>query len=278
MKIPQAIKALSLVKEPSLGPYPPLGFIAVADAELGNGDYFGLYWPLGKENSEPVVCDMIHDESMLSLEFSNVDVFVKWLELNDYERDEQEVDDDACASTIFHKAQQLYRNNSVEPAIELLEQACHCFGEISEYWFALATQSRRIGNDERAAQAALKAFQANWMFGCPEQGVIAMLKNPRYQEYLQGDPVISRMAQMEFDFGGQKHNPIYPLLKECVNDYFNANQPVQALLLYQNYAYMMRAETSSFQERYEFDLSSWQSEFGALCAEHLGSDRKFSQL
>ncbi|MEI8381382.1 MAG: hypothetical protein WCJ09_14740 [Planctomycetota bacterium] len=85
MKAPSEIDALSLAGEDagSGGAYPSLGFRAVWDAELGNGDYFGLYWPYGREDREPIVCDMLHDEWSLVVAFSNAGTFVKWVKLND---------------------------------------------------------------------------------------------------------------------------------------------------------------------------------------------------
>ncbi len=80
MKMPSQIERLSMGGGDVGGIYPPLGFLPVLDAELGNGDYFGLYWPYGRESCEPLVCDMLHDESRVALAFSSVPVFVAWLE------------------------------------------------------------------------------------------------------------------------------------------------------------------------------------------------------
>ncbi|EKR7173591.1 tetratricopeptide repeat-containing protein, partial [Escherichia coli] len=30
------------------GPFPPNGFTVLTDAAYGNGDCFGLYWPIGQ--------------------------------------------------------------------------------------------------------------------------------------------------------------------------------------------------------------------------------------
>lgn len=56
MKAPAQIDALSLAGHDFAtgGAYPPLGFRPVLDAELGNGDYFGLYWPYGREGRDPI--------------------------------------------------------------------------------------------------------------------------------------------------------------------------------------------------------------------------------
>lgn len=74
MKPPQNIDALSLADDDvgANGIYPPLGFKSVWDAEPGNGDRYGLYWPYGKEDQDPIICDMIHDEWRLEVAFSSV--------------------------------------------------------------------------------------------------------------------------------------------------------------------------------------------------------------
>ena len=41
--------------------YPPAGFLAWPFGDLGNGDTYGFYWPIGKEDEEPVVALMSHD-------------------------------------------------------------------------------------------------------------------------------------------------------------------------------------------------------------------------
>lgn len=41
--------------------YPPVGFLPWAIGSLGNGDDYGYYWPVGKEDSDPLVALMSHD-------------------------------------------------------------------------------------------------------------------------------------------------------------------------------------------------------------------------
>ena len=55
MKVPEGMEELSLAEDGigAGGAYPPLGFKPFLEAELGNGDYFGLYWPYGREDREP---------------------------------------------------------------------------------------------------------------------------------------------------------------------------------------------------------------------------------
>ncbi|WP_425615099.1 hypothetical protein NA78x_004990 [Anatilimnocola sp. NA78] len=50
--------------------YPPNGFLPFLD--LGTGDYFGYYWPLGKESEEPLVAFSSHYAHSLIPEYSNL--------------------------------------------------------------------------------------------------------------------------------------------------------------------------------------------------------------
>jgi hypothetical protein len=50
--------------------YPPIGFFPFAG--IGNGDYHGFYWPIGRENGPPVVAFSSHDAYALIPEYSDV--------------------------------------------------------------------------------------------------------------------------------------------------------------------------------------------------------------
>ena len=147
---------------------------------------------------------------------------------------------------------------------------------MSEYWHALSSQSKRVGDIERSANAALKALNSNWVFGFPAQGVIRSLRSPQFREALNKDPIMQRIDEFELSFGGVKENSIYPIIYECIQEYLNNEQFIDGLMLYQNYGYMMYSETGAFQERYNFDLKSWQSDYSELCLSYLGDNRVFS--
>ena len=121
MKAPKQIDSLDLNCDNVGidGAYPPLRFIQVRDAELGNGDYYGLYWPYGRENQEPIVCDTLHDEWGLEVCFSSVLIFIKWLELNDWDRGDVEVEDPALVTSRFAEAKALLHNQPEEAITRL---------------------------------------------------------------------------------------------------------------------------------------------------------------
>jgi hypothetical protein len=43
------------------GEYPPPGYVAWNRLEVGNGDTYGFYWPMGREDGPPLVCTVEHD-------------------------------------------------------------------------------------------------------------------------------------------------------------------------------------------------------------------------
>jgi hypothetical protein len=271
VKRPSKIEALSL-GEADLGIggiYPPLGFLPVWDAEGGNGDYFGLYWPYGRENREPIVCDMLHDEWSITFAFSSVSVFLDWLEANDHERGDVEVEDPGSVVRRFEEAKALL-GSQPEAAVSVLREVCEAFPESSEYWYALATQLRRIGDSQGCHQAAVRAFAANWAFGLPPNGTLKLLQNARGQ---LDDPLVQRSGELSMGYGGSKENSNYRLLQECISAYLSSSTPLLGLLLNQNYGYVMSSETTAFQERHGFATESWIKEHRELCEKHLGDSR-----
>jgi tetratricopeptide (TPR) repeat protein len=276
MKPPTNIAQLSLHSvDYSLGPYPSLGFVPISEGELGNGDYYGLYWPMGRETAEPVVCDMYHDEWSLKLSFSSVEKFIEYLKLNDWQRGEIEVQDENFAPYYYRKAKLCFSDNNVEDAINYLSLAVESFPENCEYWFSLAGQLRRIGDHKKSLEAAVNAFVSNWAFELPPQNTLRMLQNKTARELLPDDPIVKRADELTQSFGGVKENANYPLLKDAVDEYLLQGENIKGLSLYQNYAYMMYTETSSFQDRYNFNLDAWREEYAQLCNEKLSDNRRY---
>lgn len=271
MKAPSQIDALSISDKEIIsdGTYPPLGFRPVWDAELGNGDYFGLYWPYGHEDREPIVCDMLHDEWGMKVSYSSVATFVEWLELNDWDRGNIEIDDKNFVGLRFQETKPLLSNNPDE-AVSKLRSICEDFPESTEYWYTLASQLRRLGDQPGCSAAAVRAFASNWAFGMPKEGTLQLLRNAKgkYEH-----PLVTRSEQLTLQFGGAKENTNYRLIKECVSEYLSSATPVIGLLLNQNYGYIMSMETKAFQDRSGFVAKEWLEEQCELCDRYLGDTR-----
>jgi hypothetical protein len=41
--------------------YPPPGYLPWNRLDVGNGDTYGFYWPLGREQQSPIVSTIMHD-------------------------------------------------------------------------------------------------------------------------------------------------------------------------------------------------------------------------
>lgn len=106
------------------GPFPPNGFTVLTDAAYGNGDCFGLYWPIGQEHKLPIVCETYHDEWRIVPAFSSIKKFEEWLEVND---------DDPHENGISIEDQDLQQISSVLLGNvfqrEGLMTHCHCYSE-----------------------------------------------------------------------------------------------------------------------------------------------------
>ena len=190
------------------GPFPPNGFTVLTDAAYGNGDCFGLYWPIGQEHKLPIVCETYHDEWRIVPAFSSIKKFEEWLEVNDDDPHENgiSIEDQDFAANLFRVARKCLSTGRLDDALPLLQRATEQLPEVSEYWLALAIQYRRCKKTEAAAQAALNAYLGNWAFGVPDNKVIHLLSQAADVPNFQDDPVIQCIKEQGLDlsFGGTK--------------------------------------------------------------------------
>ncbi|MEN7547556.1 tetratricopeptide repeat-containing protein [Rapidithrix thailandica] len=269
MKLPTRINKISPAYDLEVGVYPPSGFLQFDEANLGNGDYFGLYWEFGKEMQEPVVCEMIHDEGRIVPCFSSLDKFLEWYELNDFDWGEKEIVDQDFVYHYINKGNDYLKQNKPEQAIEKYKKSVQSLGEISENWFKLATQQKRIGNEVDFQQSILNAILSNWAIEFPSQNAIRLFKGLKPVSELNDHPLIRNREKLEFSFGGKKENNDYRVLRDIIDELGEREDFRSTLLLEQNYATMMYWETSAFQERYGFHLEEWKAKFKSDTEERL---------
>jgi tetratricopeptide (TPR) repeat protein len=219
---------------------------------------------------------MFHDEGRIEPAFSTLDVFSKWLKLNGGFRGKNKIDDDESYLTKLHRAQHALRQNMPEQTIEFLLQAKDQIPEISEVWLLLANQYFRLNNTDAAVNAALQAYCSTWSFGFSGNKVFQLLRRAARYNADASEPILKRIEILNVNFGGHKENNNYPIMKEIIKEYLDRN-PIFALKLHQNYAYMMQTETTAFRERYGYDIDRWRDEHANLCQQYLGSDRRFAR-
>ncbi len=75
--------------------YPPLGFYPFIGWVYDNGDQYGLYWPIGKEDAEPMVAETYHDEASLQPHYSTYTRFQTAVTTREFATDDDDDDDDA---------------------------------------------------------------------------------------------------------------------------------------------------------------------------------------
>jgi len=261
MTLPEKINEVSTNSEIEIGVYPPNGFLQFEEASLGNGDNFGFYWEFGKENQEPIICEMIHDEGIIIPRFSNLDKFLDWYKLNDYDWGEEEIEDEKFVFSLLNKGNEYLKQNDPKKAIEFYKESTESFGEISENWFKLASQYKRIGNELGFQKSIINSIISNWAIEFPSQNAIRMIKSLNPVEELKNHPLIKNRENLEFNFGGKKENKDYLVIRKIIEE-LNENGDVnKALIMEQNYDLKMYWETSSFQERNNFKLEEWKKKF-----------------
>ena len=239
-------------------PYPPLGFTPFAEGALGNGDTFGLYWPIGREACEPIVVETWHDEWRIQPHFSSLAAF-----LQAYARAEDEyvatpslADDPDSPRAAFLEAREWIAQRKPDAAIALLEAALAILPEYTDALTLLHGQYARAGRIDEAVKVAIQAIISPPSFGGPPFKALQWL---RAQPVPDGepDPIWRACGQLSFHFGGSKDNADYPVLLAAIDTYVEQGKHVCAATLMQTYAELMSAETVSFQERYEFDQTAF---------------------
>ena len=261
MKIPKNINKINANSEIEIGAYPPNWFLEFEEAWLWNWDYFGLYWEIGKEENEPVVCEKKHDSGIIVPRFSCLDKFLEWYKLNDNNWWEKEIEDEEFIINYVNKWNDFLKQNNPEKAVESYKLGVLSFGEMSEPWFKLSTQQNRIGMKKEAQISLLNSILSNWVIGFPSQNAIRLFKNMKPIDELTDHPLIKYRDKLEFNFGWKKENDDYLILQKIIKEFKDRWDYRNWFILEQNYVNMMTWETSSFRERYNFDYEKWKQDF-----------------
>jgi tetratricopeptide (TPR) repeat protein len=276
MHLPSAISRISLLSRDYEAPYPPMGFHPFEECSLGNGDYFGLYWPIGKEESEPIIAEMRHDEWSLLPSFSSLDRFLAKAEhagLNEWIESPEPGEDPESPLVLLDIANQALRQQNVQASIAALEVAVSRLPEFGAARSLLSSQYRRLGRYPDAISSALLAIISPPSLGGADSKALQWLaRQKQCPENLAEDPIWQNRLKLSFRFGGTKTNDDYLILQAAVDEYRAANRGVEACTLMQCYGELMYRETVSFQERYHFSPTEFVSAQKATAA-RFGFDR-----
>ncbi|MED5613487.1 tetratricopeptide repeat protein [Janthinobacterium sp. P210005] len=243
--------------------YPPLGFTPFSEGALGNGDTFGLYWPIGREASEPIVVETWHDEWRLQPNFSSLAAFLRAHAAASDAEDEvgyvalPTLDDDpASPRAAFLAAKEHIAQRNPDAAIALLEAALALLPEYTDALALLHGQYLRAGRIDEAVKVAIQAIISPPSFGGPPLKALQWLRTQPVPQN-ERDPIWRACGQLSFNFGGSKDNADYPVLLAAIDTYLAQGKHVCAATLMQTYAELMSAETVSFQERHAFEPAAF---------------------
>lgn len=260
--LPSDISKITLDTDDQPVGYFPFGFIPFSEHALGNGDYFGLYWPIGCEDQEPIVAETRHDDGSVEPMFSSLAQFLDVVSDNDedaYLDSPSYQVDPASPLAGYQEAKRLVREQEIDAATALLEAVIRRIPEYTSALGLLATQYRRQGREDDACRLAARAIVAPPSFGRPSQGLPHWLaRQDTAPEDMADDPVWLRRADLlDIPSGGTKDGGAYSALAQAIEAYIGQNRIAQALTLMQTYIEFMNSETRSFQERHAYEARQW---------------------
>jgi len=268
MKLPENSDQVTIIPGVGEGVYPAQGFLMFEEAALGNGDYYGLYWEVGKEEQEPIVCETMHEEEgIIEPRFSSLDKFLKWYEINDYDWGEIEIEDDDFVWNCLEVGDRYVQQNKPEEAIVYYKKATNSVSEMSTPWYKLAAQQLRMKQDLEAQQSLMNAILSNWTLGFPSENAIRLFRQMQFENEFKIHPLIKHKEGLTFKFG--RKNEDYVILREIIQELKEAQNIRDWFLMEQNYAYRMARETSSFRRKNNFNLAQWQGTFSQFAEQTL---------
>ncbi len=245
-------------------PYPPLGFRPFKKGSWGNGDSFGLYWPIGREDQEPLVAEMWHDNWIIQPVYSSLECFLA-LPRKAYTEPPTLSADPHSPLALCEAARGHIRLQATDEAIQLLEAATNILPEYTEALSWLWEQYARQRRTNEAILIALRTLRSPPSFESNNRKikVLRWLQKQPANPLVDDDPLWRVRNELKLVYGGSKGNSDYALYLSIIQAYIEASHYVEASTLMQTYAELMYRETVSFQERNNFDkltFLAWQKE------------------
>jgi len=261
MKLPEEIDRFTISNQAYF--FPPVGYLPIEETSDGAGDNYGLYWEIGKEEKNPIVCSARHEENILVPEFKDFKTFVDWFDetagqegpcmnLNDYD----------YFISLTNKAKVLTKNGKNGEAILRLERAVSLFGEYTETWHWLSENYYITGQKEKGDKALVNSILSNYYFGLPSKKSIDKFIAMIPSDELKGNPLIKRKEG--FISGGDYSKPFtidYDLLLSTVEEFKAMNDNRTAMIMKQNYGLLMSSENDETAQKHGFNIFDWFENF-----------------
>lgn len=241
--------------------FEPHGFLPTQLFALGNGDSCGFYWPIGREDSEPILGEVYHDRWVIVPIASSLEGLVRIKALMG-SRDDEGADREIAERLgitlpeqqgAFAPAAQCLEQDQNAPASlatvgkialdqgdttaaeRYLQQAIEILPEFTTAHYYLASLYRRDHNQQlRAAQAMIDAVTSPLVFltdGDRKQ-VLHWLQQLMVEDDpdLTADPIWSNRQKLSFE-RGVKRNDDFAIYEEAITEYLDRGQGVKAIRL-----------------------------------------------
>ena len=272
---------------PQADVYPLPGFnLTFSFFQAGNGDGVGFYWPIGKENQEPILCDYYHDDNSLIPLASSLEGLIK-IKVAEGAYDPDDDDYQTCQEiagqlgfvlpsagedeqlspnmklsldsnsplALKDVAAHLLKAGELELASAHLEHALQVLPEYTEALFMLGSLYRRQRKLPEAAQKMVEVLTAPFCFGGDREKALHSIKRLRNEDYpeLESDPLWSQRHKLTFT-AGVKYNDDFNIYEEAIVEYLRQGKGILAVRLRVLIGELMWNETISFRERYQYSM------------------------
>ena len=261
MKFPHDIERFTLKNDSYF--FPPIGCLSIEETADGGGDYYGLYWEIGKENGDPIVCIARHEEFLLVPEFKDFASFTHWFdESSGQEGPTMNLNDNDFFISLTNKGKVLTKKGKHEEAIQKLERATSLFEEYFEPWYWLAENYYKTGQKDKADRALINSISSNFFFGVPSKKVFDRFEEMIPSNELKDNPIVKRRSDL-FQ-GGDFSTPLsidYNSFLEIIEELLAKKDYKTAMLMKQNYGLLMSFEPEETVQRHHFNFDVWYENF-----------------
>jgi hypothetical protein len=261
------------------GNYPPVGYLRWSVLEVGNGDTYGYYWPVGKEGQDPIVCTTEHDAFRLVPLASTLAECLRLVRATQPEITDEIKEvarafgisltgarsrtaaaptqalatlDPRSPQLLLATARESLRTGDLSQGERSAVQALDLLPEYGEAAFVLSQLCRRQQRFSQAAQALLASISSPLCFS---GGYDLRLKCLRAlqgmkDDLVTGGEVLWRERRRLTFQTGVKQNDDFRLYDEAIEAYLAAGAGTRAVWLRMLVGELMEMEAISFQERY----------------------------
>lgn len=265
------------------GLFPPPGYLQWDVLQVGNGDTYGYYWPVGKEDDDPIVCTTEHDVFRVVPLASSLEGCLRILHVREPEiadevkeiatdfglnlsglRARQESDpqhdlaelDPHSPYLLLEAARDALRTGELTTCERHVKHALRLLPEYAEASFTLAQLFRREHQLEYSAAALLNAITSPLCFGgsALRDKCLRMLRVLRDDFILaQDNPLWRERKRLTFQTG-VKQNDDFRIYEEAIEWYLATGDGMHAIRLRMLVGELLWLETVSFQERYGWSV------------------------